>query len=202
MTNEPEGLRGRKKQATRHRIVEAAYGLFERDGFEETTVEAVARAAEVSPATFYNYFPVKEDLLFPDRDRILQAGLDAAGTGAPGEAPADAVARVVRAMIASTIGGLRDPSTELETRRIRLVSAVPQLQARMMQNAFAVVERLAAALRAARPDDGGDDYVAMLGAVFGAAFAAGTASVRRGRTSAEALEQAVDYVTDAFRRPR
>jgi AcrR family transcriptional regulator len=197
MVIETGGLRERKKQATRRRIVETAYDLFERDGYEPTTVEAIAAAAEVSPATFYNYFPLKEDLLFPDRDQILDAGLKAIATAPAQEAPVQTLARAVRAMIDTTVGGLRDPATEREGRRIRLVMSVPQLQARMMHNAFGVVERLTEALRAIHPQDEAD-YTVALGAIFGAAFAAGTASARQGRSIDQALSRAVDRVAEAF----
>lgn len=197
MMTEPRGLRERKKQATRRRIVEAAYELFERDGYESTTVEAIAAAAEVSPATFYNYFPQKEDLLFPDRDQILDAGLEAIATASEREAPVQTLVRAVRAMIDTTAGGLRDPSTERESRRIRLVMTVPQLQARMVQNAFGVVERLTEALREVHPEDE-TDYTVVLGAIFGAAFAAGTASARQGGSTEQALIRAVDRVAEAF----
>lgn len=199
MTTEPQGLRERKKQATRRRIVESAYALFERDGFESTTVDAVARDADISQATFFNHFPTKEDLLFPDRDQIRQAAL-AAIASSSGEGHVETIARAVRAMIDTTVGGLRDPSTELESRRIRLVMAVPQLRARMLQNAFDLIGDLTAALRRAHPEVASDsEFVTILGAIFGAALAAGTAGVQRGDASAPALESAVDYTARAFR---
>lgn len=58
------GLRERNKQLTRHAIIEAALGLFEAKGFDATTMEDVAAAAEVSPRTVYRYFTTKEDLVF------------------------------------------------------------------------------------------------------------------------------------------
>ena len=55
--------RERKKQLNRRRILEAALCLFETQGVEATTIDAVAEAADVSRGTFYNYFPAKETLL-------------------------------------------------------------------------------------------------------------------------------------------
>src|SRR5215472_3785473 len=58
------GLRERKKQRTRQLIAETARQLFVEDGFDKVSVAGVARAAEVSEATVFNYFPTKEDLVF------------------------------------------------------------------------------------------------------------------------------------------
>jgi AcrR family transcriptional regulator len=58
------GLRERKKQQTRQHIAETARALFVERGFEAVTVAEIARAADVSQQTVFNYFPTKEDLVF------------------------------------------------------------------------------------------------------------------------------------------
>jgi AcrR family transcriptional regulator len=58
------GLRERKKQQTRQHIAETARRLFGERGFDRVTVAEVARAAEVSEQTVFNYFPTKEDLVY------------------------------------------------------------------------------------------------------------------------------------------
>ena len=57
------GLRERKKEQTRQLIAETARRLFSERGFDRVTVAEVARAAEVSEQTVFNYFPTKEDLV-------------------------------------------------------------------------------------------------------------------------------------------
>lgn len=57
------GLRERKKQQTRERIIDVALELCESQGFEATTVEQIADAADVSPRTVNRYFESKEDIV-------------------------------------------------------------------------------------------------------------------------------------------
>ena len=67
----PAGLRERKKAKTRAAIREHALRLFREQGYSGTTVEQIAEAAEVSPATFYRYFPTKEDVVLQDDLDVL-----------------------------------------------------------------------------------------------------------------------------------
>ena len=61
--NQVRGLRDRKKVQTREAIRREAMRLIKEDGYANTTVEQIAEAAEVSPSTFFRYFPSKEMVL-------------------------------------------------------------------------------------------------------------------------------------------
>jgi AcrR family transcriptional regulator len=60
------GLRELKKARTREALLMHALRLFDHQGYDATTLDQVAAAAEVSPRTLYRYFPTKEDLVFAD----------------------------------------------------------------------------------------------------------------------------------------
>jgi AcrR family transcriptional regulator len=197
------GLRERKKQRTRRVLIETAYRMFEQDGYDKTTVARIAEAADVSIATFFNYFPSKEDLLFPDGADILDAGLEVVAGRSPEDDPVDVLTRAVHAMISSTRSGTRDPASELETRRLRLVMSVPALRATMLQHAFAALQGLAGALRTAYPEEFDEvDANAMVGALFGAGLAAASVSVQNGHPSDPVLTRSIDLITQALRAMR
>lgn len=70
MAEEPS-LRARKKARTRELLVETAAGLFHEQGFEAVTVADIARAAEVSEQTVYNYFATKEALVLDEDEAYI-----------------------------------------------------------------------------------------------------------------------------------
>ena len=132
------GLRERKKQKTREAIQRAALRLFSKQGYDETTVEDIAEAAEISPSTFFNYFPTKEDVVLYDMydpmtiEMILKR---------PKDEPLNTVAReVLQAM-----GELFERDKDMMLERSKLFMEVPELRARMWdelertQNLFAQV---------------------------------------------------------------
>jgi AcrR family transcriptional regulator len=94
MDQEP-GLRERKKQRTRQLIADTARRLFAERGFDAVPVAAVARAAEVSEATVFNYFPTKEDLVYQNMEAFEAELLTALRNRPAGEPIATAFGQFV-----------------------------------------------------------------------------------------------------------
>ncbi|RDI53376.1 TetR family transcriptional regulator [Nocardia mexicana] len=72
----PIGLRERKKQRTRIQIIETALDLCDRHGFEATTIEEIAAAAQVAPRTVTRYFTTKEDIVLGPMHDYLAATVE------------------------------------------------------------------------------------------------------------------------------
>jgi len=119
------GLRERKKQATRRRIAAAAAELFAEEGFEQVPVARVARAAEVSEATVFNYFPTKEDLVHDGMSDFASAVLDAVRDRPEGTS-------VLTAFRAAAVqpSGLTDEGVARIAAVARVIAASPALRAR------------------------------------------------------------------------
>lgn len=129
MTAAEVGLRERKKQRTRQQIADTARRLFSERGFDEVPVAEIAREAEVSEATVFNYFPTKEDLVFNRMEDFEQELLDAIRDRPEGESIVQAFGRFVlrpRGFLASD-----DPiATEGMRAAARLITGSPALLAR------------------------------------------------------------------------
>jgi AcrR family transcriptional regulator len=144
------GLRERKKQRTRELISQAARRLFLERGFEGTTVAAVAREAEVSEQTVFNYFPAKEDLFYSGLEAFEEALLDAVRSRAPGESALAAFGRFVGTPrgILGQEGGDPEAATEQLQAIARLITGSPALL-RREREIFARYTAALAALLAA-----------------------------------------------------
>jgi AcrR family transcriptional regulator len=122
------GLRERKKQKTRWAIQEHALRLFARQGFDATTVEQIAEAAEISPSTFFRYFKTKEDLVVEDRyDEMIVAAIEATP---PEVGPFETLRQALLGSMAQLDAG----EAEQILLRMRLIYSVPALRARSMSN--------------------------------------------------------------------
>jgi AcrR family transcriptional regulator len=159
-------LRERKKIKTRQAIRHAAYRLFEEQGYDATTVEQIAAAAEVSPSTFFRYFPTKEDVVLTDEyDPLMVAALlDRPADEPIVESLRHATVALLRQMFAE---GGRD--REEIVHRVRLSREVPAIRARMGENISETCQTMAAALAKQRGRDPKDLEIRVLvGAVVGA----------------------------------
>src|SRR2546421_9384380 len=93
--SQASGLRERKKQQTRQLIADTARRLFAERSFDAVTVAEVARAADVSEATVFNYFPTKEDLFYSGLESFEEELLAAIRERKTGESVLGAFARFV-----------------------------------------------------------------------------------------------------------
>jgi AcrR family transcriptional regulator len=189
-----EGLRERKKRQTRAAIAEAAIALFQAHGFDAVTVADVARAADVSEKTVFNYFATKEDLVLGHGAERTAALIEAIRSRPPGaslvdpfrETTMDLIDRVEREPIESIVA------------LPRLVTGSEQLRNRL----FLDWEREAATLApvvAAEAGKPADDLVAAVVArtlawthrlVFRAAFTRLIAGESRRKVAADLRRQA------------
>ncbi|MDL9979292.1 TetR family transcriptional regulator [Microbacterium sp. ASV49] len=121
MTTDAAGLRERKRLRTRRDLQTAAIRLMREQGYAETTVEQIADAAEVSPRTFFRYFPTKDAVLLTDLQDDAIAQMLAT-------APADLdIIDAYRAAVETAFLSLTDEQWETERERMRLVISTPEL---------------------------------------------------------------------------
>jgi len=158
----PDGLRERKKARTRASIREHALRLFREDGYQHTTVEKIAEAAEVSPSTFFRYFPTKEDVVLQDDMDIRM--IEALEQQPPELGPVAAVRAAARQMFASYTAADLDVLRETTA----LTMTVPEIRARALDE-FARTIRVVAEALAKRADRPADDLAVRTaaGAIIG-----------------------------------
>jgi len=145
----PCGLRERKKARTRAAIREHALRLFREQGYQRTTVEQIAAAAEVSPSTFFRYFPTKEDL-------VLQDDMDTRMVEAFERQPAGLGAiAAIRGAIGEMLSSYDEADLDLILETTTLTMTVPEVRARAMDEFGRTIAVISEALakRAGRPAD-------------------------------------------------
>ncbi len=132
-------LRERKKLATRRALRHAALELVAARGFANVTVEDIAAAADVSPRTFFNYFPSKEAALLADDPELLVELRDAIRSRPVGEAVLDVVRAVMKSKLSEATHLVDEGSEPLETlRRMKAVFADPHLRAAFVAHMGAI----------------------------------------------------------------
>jgi AcrR family transcriptional regulator len=123
MTQPTTGARAHNRQRTEERIAEAALELFLQNGYDETTVQDIARAADIAPRTFFHYFPSKESLIEGRKDEaravMIQAIAEASIEKGPLAAAEAALASSALSRSGQTNRGL-----------LKLIERTPALRAR------------------------------------------------------------------------
>jgi AcrR family transcriptional regulator len=159
----PPGLRDSKKAATRQAISDVATRLFVEHGFENVSIDEIARAAGVARKTVFNYFPRKEDLVFDreeeGRERVRQA-LAARG----GQSPLHAFQALMRALLED-----QHPIFRINRRPLRFwrtVADSPALVAHAHRLRGALADDLAAMLADAAGQPPADPHARLAAAML------------------------------------
>ena len=160
------GLRERKKRQTRQVIFETAQRLFARRGFDAVTVAEVARAADVSEVTVFNYFPTKEELFYGGMSFFEEDLVEAVRNRKPGES---VVAAFSRKLIAGADGLGTPDRAQMIARAARSIGASPALQSRERDIVDRYTDELAAELASETHVQAGDvEPAAVARALMGA----------------------------------
>jgi mycofactocin system transcriptional regulator len=142
---------GRPPVTTRLEVERAAFALFARRGFDETTVEDIAAAAGISRRTFFRYFASKNDVVWGDFDAGLRHFAEAVEHADPDQRWMDALRVAV-----VDFNSLDPELVPLHRDRMELILHVPALQAYatlMYARWRDVVTRFVANRTGAKPDD-------------------------------------------------
>ena len=93
------GLRERKRQQTRERLTRVAMALFLDRGFEATTLDDIAAAADISRRSFFHYFGSKEDVVFAWQEDSTAALIAAVAARPANESMLAAAENAISAMV-------------------------------------------------------------------------------------------------------
>lgn len=153
------GLRERKKLERRTRLADVAVELFERNGFEKTTIEQIAAAADLAPRTFFSYFATKDDLVladYTDRLRRILEELDRRPAAEPAW-------EALRSSFATVADDYEAEESRIR-RRFAIMATSPSVAARSLQLQAGWEQALADALTRRLEADPGDPMPRLLAA--------------------------------------
>ncbi|CAI9419215.1 TetR/AcrR family transcriptional regulator [Nocardioides sp. T2.26MG-1] len=161
------GLRERKKARTRFEIQQEALRLFREKGYAATTVEQIAEAAEVSPSTFFRYFPTKASLVLTDDfDPVFIENFRAQ--------PAElGVVAAMRAAVRATFADMPADQAAAAEQRNAMMLAEPELRAAFAEFLLDSTRLLLGLVveRTGRAEDD-PEVVAVSGAIMGVLLSA------------------------------
>ena len=190
----PLGLREKKRLKTILQVQSAAMELFLRNGYDATTVQQIAAAAEISESTFFRYFPTKEDVILQDDlDPVFEAALRAQ--------PASLTPiKAIRGAFHEMFSALSGEELSQQRERIGFVMTVPELRSRVIDSFYSGIARTADAL-AERSGRAPDDFTVrvLAGAIIGASMTVILAMVDDPDTNIEQLlDQTMEQLEGGF----
>ena len=185
VTEHALGLRDRKKIKTRDAIRREAMRLIQANGYANTTIEQIAEAAEVSPSTFFRYFPTKEmALITNDLDQMTVDALSQQHPDMPS-------LQAFRRALETTMATLSKDEWEFERDRQMLVLTIPELLAAQFDEYRRTVKLLAEADCRRLGRDPDDTEVR----IFYGALAGGLMAVLESPNNvAKRMYQALDFI--------
>jgi len=188
------GLREKKKKQTRRAIVGAAIRLFNEQGYEATTFDQIAEAAEVGRRTIFRYFPSKESLLLGGDQMDPQAILREFKNRLPGEDDVQLVTRVMSGLRAKMFD--LDPEQNIATHK--LVRSTPALAAQSYLLILSAEDLILQALAGENPEPTEEQRIRVLaGAVIIAIDTAVTLWIEGGMQSD--LDELIRSLTEHLR---
>lgn len=185
---------GRPRATDTLSITDVSLALFERDGYDATTVDAIAKAAGISRRTLFRYFPSKNDIVWGDFSTQVSR-FRASLAAAPADEPTMQVLR--RCVVAFNDYG-PDAEPELRT-RMRLITSVPALQGHaMLRHAewCTAIAEFVAARRGTSPTALEPAVVAQ--AALGTSTAAYRVWIEEGGDLLELLDEAFARLAEGF----
>ncbi|MEU9704230.1 TetR family transcriptional regulator [Streptomyces sp. NPDC047981] len=138
------GLRERKKQRTRNALLRVALELFTTQGYEQTTVDEIADAVEVSQRTFFRYFASKEEVAFAVQQTVEERFVQALAERPPEEGPLDALRNAVLSAWDSIGEAIMEVvPVELYLRTFQMIESTPALLATHLRRSMEMEEAVA-----------------------------------------------------------
>jgi len=187
------------RPSARDRLAEAAFDLFSERGYEQTSIDDITERAGLGRTTFFRHYRSKEDVIFPDHDRLLEQIGERLQTSSHGTALV-AVSDAVRLVLGHYVA-----EGDLARRRYALTSAVPALRDREIAS-VARYQRLFREFIAGWMDDPAESASLRAELMAAAVVAAHNHVLRRwlrgeSPDPATEIDQALRQVIDLFTAP-